>query len=1487
MQKHARRTGRWILRGALGLVGLLVAAVGAALIIIHTDWGREQIREELEAKLADVFVGGATVGKLEGSPFGQLVLRDLVINGPGGERAISAKAVKLRLALLPLYSKEARLSSVILDDAEVLLERDERGELEISRLMKPGPKSGWSAHLADVRIHRAHVSYDTGGNARLGERLDLDGAELTAEIHAPFEQPLAAAVKLTGTWRQRAALPLELDAALRSGDDGLSISRLYTRAGDLLVTGQDVVIGKAPQGGAPPMSGAVTVEIPRAAVARLGLGLETPADLSVRVTATRAPGSPWTQLAIAGRVDDQPVTGQLRADLDGRRFAGYVATGVMDATALSSGRIEGSASAFVTFDASLPRDRELPVGTAMVHAWGTIEGLPDTDARIALSSTGARASAIVEVAGRDLRAHAAADVEKRGEVLTLLRGTLTAATTDPQRASAGAAPVHGVFHADLTASGALAPAPSLAVAGTIAGRRLRVRDLAIDSMKLAIDARQLPARPRGRAQLEARGVARGTMFLAELAVKAADRPDGKLAVSVRTRPRQAPWLVEADTLVTTGDVIGIELLSHHIRAGTGIDWRGTSGRIAIAPERIEIRDLVTHGAGGSIAVGGTFHRAGRRTGDVQAHVEVHSVALQSIARGPTGNVSATVDLERRGGRLAARVDASGRRIVIKDGATPIDGQARIDLRERLLGGGRRGGAAGLGRVGLAAEIAAPRDTANPRAWQALDRAAIRDGKLTLERVDLARVAALVGMVGEHRGLVDGELRLTGGTASGAITARGVMTPATRELGRVDADLKLGQTPRGEIEPAVAVRALGLGSLDARAAIALPARPFDPVAWRRLGRGAIAGASVRTSELAFDPAMLDRFGVVTNLRGRASVGVEIDAGVRAARVTGRVRELRGSPIAQPLDVVLTAAAGEEATTFQLTAGTTATRFFEASGRIPRSLAQLQAGGAAALRSAPLAISAKIPAVPATKLLAAFGRTDIVGGTLNGTIEVGGTVGAPTGRARITAAHIAVPQHSRTRTTRPLDQLVLDARWDGREGVVELTGVEPGGQLRVLARGGPAALARATVTVRASKFDLRPLLVFVPGVVGASGGILDANLTVTGLDPQTARIAGELHLDHGRVPIAPTVGTLRAAKIDLVASARDLRIKVAGKLGGGTVKASGTIGIVGAMPTSGDLTLTLRKVSPIGAVEPVIDADVTAKLRKGQDRWIADLLVQNGSIVVPKGRGEKLKPLGPPEDMVFLSGDPGGRRGRNDAPPSRPVIEVRVTLGPTHIQSDELRGVVRGKVTITADAESIGLVGGVEAYRGDLDLFGRRYLVERAAARFDGSTDPLLDIVITHDFPEVTTISTVRGRVSNPELVMSSDPSIYTQSQLLGFLLGGEPNGEPASGNPRDKVTSAGTSMIANRIGGYFREALPFNLDVLRYEAATSSSSAAFTVGTWLTRSLFVSYRRRFEARADENTGEAEAEYWLTRRVMLEGMLGDRGYSGLDLLWRKRY
>ena len=181
-----------------------------------------------------------------------------------------------------------------------------------------------------------------------------------------------------------------------------------------------------------------------------------------------------------------------------------------------------------------------------------------------------------------------------------------------------------------------------------------------------------------------------------------------------------------------------------------------------------------------------------------------------------------------------------------------------------------------------------------------------------------------------------------------------------------------------------------------------------------------------------------------------------------------------------------------------------------------------------------------------------------------------------------------------------------------------------------------------------------------------------------------------------------------------------------------------------------------------------------------------------------------------------------------------------------------------------------------------------MVERAALHFDGSVDPMLDVRITHDFPEITTITEVHGRMSKPELVLSSQPSTYSQAELLGFLLGGEPSGDPnAAPSARNKVEGAGASFVANQIGGYVKKALPVDIDVLKYESASATTSAAVKVGTWITQTLFLAYRQHLSARPDENAGEAEVEYWIRRRLMVQGTVGDRGYDGVDLLWRRRW
>ena len=76
-------------------------------------------------------------------------------------------------------------------------------------------------------------------------------------------------------------------------------------------------------------------------------------------------------------------------------------------------------------------------------------------------------------------------------------------------------------------------------------------------------------------------------------------------------------------------------------------------------------------------------------------------------------------------------------------------------------------------------------------------------------------------------------------------------------------------------------------------------------------------------------------------------------------------------------------------------------------------------------------------------------------------------------------------------------------------------------------------------------------------------------------------------------------------------------------------------------------------------------------------------------------------------------------------------------------------------------------------------------------------------------------------------------------------------------------------------------------MIRYQAASATSSAAITVGSWITHTLFFSFRQHMSPLPDENSGEGTLEYWFTRRLELELTAGDRNFDGADLLWRKRY
>ncbi|HEX2690537.1 MAG TPA: translocation/assembly module TamB domain-containing protein, partial [Kofleriaceae bacterium] len=1417
--RSARR--RWAKRIVLGLAALIVFSLVGVAVLVHTSYGREELRTQIEQKLQNAFTGGATLGKLEGSPFGALTVHDVVINGPDGQPAIEIGTLRIEIELFDLLKHGVRLTAVIAEDVEVRVKRDADGTFELARLVKPRPEEsppGWNVELQAIELRRAHVVVDTG--TRDAPIVNLDDLSIAGHAQLPARGERRAGLRLAATWRERSA-PISIAAAFTAGPDTVAVPSLVVKLGDVELAATDVQVRPHP-GAVPGFSGFLQVSAGKAAVARLMPRIALPADLALAIRAMPSDAAA-TPIAISGTLGPTAIRADLTADLAAKHVAGKLATGDFDLASLLDGKVVATGGGSIDFDVKAGAAGELPAGKFAVRGHGTFGDLPRAELAATIETGGQHVATTLDVTGA-MRATITAELERTAGAITLTSATLHAATQDPARSSGGKVPVHGELAVALTAHGTLRPEPDLAVAGKITGGHLRMRDLSVGSLDVTVDGSRLPSQPRGKARVRLVDVQRGEVQFGALNVDAENRADGKFQVEVSSYPKQHPWLVELAALVTPpgrDQAIAIELGRHRIRAGNGTDWTGHTGHLVIGPTQIALRDFRTASRDGQLALAGALDRAGRHAGDLGARVDLERFALGALRQGYTGTVGAQVDVARRAGVWTGDVEIHG--TGISDGNSPPNSAPGSTITARLQGTPSQVTIAATasnpvhGTAKLAVELAPPARLEDVAAWKQRGRAVIRTAQVTLQGIDLAQIALRAAPDLHVSGRLDGELVLTSRTTSGVIHVRNLASPELRGVRRVDADLALTETAAGELTPTLKIQAADIGDLVAQAQVQLPDRPLDPAAWRRLGLAAVRGASLETGAIAIDPAMLARFGVARSLRGRLRIGAQVAQALTSVAIKASMDDLRGSPIAQPVDVKLDAAIDRKAAIASVSMQSQGKpiTLLQIHGRIPISpdwpdwVDRLRAG-TLDVRRLPVTATVDLPKASAPLLLNALGRTEVTGGTLGGKVTIGGTVGAPTVVAHLAGEGLAVPPGPGGKPVKTIQQLAVDATWNQHGMKLALQALDGlGGTLAIAAEARPDALAEGTARMTATNFDLAPLLAFAPGPAGGGRGTLRANLSVTGFDPRTARILGDLRLEGARVPLAPTLGTLRDATIDLAIRPRDIAITTTGKLGAGDLTLDGTIARSGVALSGGQLALTLRKISPLGAVEPIIDADVTAKLARKGTQWTADVVVDNGLVKVTRSSGEKLKPIQIPADLTIGPAPPRARQpagGAAPPPPPQPVIVANLVLHPINVESKEFRTTIRGSLAVKADARAIGVVGSIAAQGGDVDLFSRRYRVERAAVNFDGTIDPLLDVRITHDFPDVTTITEVGGRLSAPQLRLSSDPGIYSQSQLLGFLLGGEPGGDPTSGSARDKAVEAGASFIAGQIGGYIKKAL---------------------------------------------------------------------------------
>lgn len=315
------------------------------------------------------------------------------------------------------------------------------------------------------------------------------------------------------------------------------------------------------------------------------------------------------------------------------------------------------------------------------------------------------------------------------------------------------------------------------------------------------------------------------------------------------------------------------------------------------------------------------------------------------------------------------------------------------------------------------------------------------------------------------------------------------------------------------------------------------------------------------------------------------------------------------------------------------------------------------------------------------------------------------------------------------------------------------------------------------------------------------------------------------------------------------------------------------------------------------------DVALQVSKdGRDTRI-NVDVPEFTLEMPATNPAALQDLGQPEDIRIGTRLPDGdfvtlpvqaleaeEAGDPSAKPTQTLVEITLGRSVWLRRAQQVEVQLGGRLQVR-QAVDTQVTGKIELEAGTLDVQGKRFDIERGVVTFAGKepSNPTIMATARWDSPEGYSVyAEYTGTAEEGTLSLRAEPPL-TDNEILSLLMFGTPDGTFGSGE-------GGTAQAAIGLaGGTAAQGLNraissiTNIDV----------SARIDTSTGTARpELVIQLTPRVTARVTRAVGEPSSgqspdrtfltiDFRLFRAWALSTMVGDRGASALDLIWRKRY
>jgi autotransporter translocation and assembly factor TamB len=443
--------------------------------------------------------------------------------------------------------------------------------------------------------------------------------------------------------------------------------------------------------------------------------------------------------------------------------------------------------------------------------------------------------------------------------------------------------------------------------------------------------------------------------------------------------------------------------------------------------------------------------------------------------------------------------------------------------------------------------------------------------------------------------------------------------------------------------------------------------------------------------------------------------------------------------------------------------------------------------------------------------------------------------------------------------------------------------------------------------AKDFPLATLQPVVEGSVSDLEGKLDADIRAE-LAGGQPRLSGRAALDDGVLQL-PAIGQRFSdisAKVEISPErVRISEVKARGVSGG--FEAEAEAALRGLTPVSAKASISIDEDNKLPlTVEGESVGDAWGKI---ETQYRVDEANKQTLIAVDLKKFHLQLPAAPPQGIQALEQAEHVRVGywRQDrefvtvplqpleepAAPSEYQTIVTVDLGNLQLEKgDQVEVGVGGTITAKLGAE-LDVTGKLETKRGTLFIAGKSFEIERGTVTFTGGPPdtPIISAVARYDAPAGYTVyAEYTGTASEGKLNLRSEPPL-SQDEILTLLMFGTPDGSFGAGSESSNQLSTVVSVAGSTAAQGLNRALSKVTD-LDVSARVDTSTGAPRP------ELVLQLTPRVAARVTQALGEpapgqspdrtfVTLELRVASAWALSTMVGDRGATAFDVIWRRRY